>query len=135
MNTLYKTPRVATRYEQMFESFRKFHLANPRVWTIFKAAADRHASRGRTNYSAQLIVEEIRWHESMDGLHINNNFVAFYSRMYHLINKGTPREHFFRLRRRPSVERPPFLEAIEKLPIDQVDARAEAQVEADLSTL
>jgi len=130
MKTRYEKPTVATRAEQMFDEFRKFHLANPRVWTIFRKAADQKVREGRTNYSVALIIEEIRWHESMDGLKISNNHRAFYARMYHMTS-GVP---LFRLRHRPSVDQSAFLHAVRQVPAEPVPSDEEILAES-LSTL
>jgi hypothetical protein len=134
-NPIYKKSKYATRADQMFAQFQQFHAENPRVWSIFKAAADRHFERGRKHYSAYLIIEEIRWHESMDGLRINNNHIPYYSRMYRAVNKGNPKQDFFERRRRKSADRPPFLEVVDRLPVEKPDEIVEAQTEMELITI
>jgi len=94
-----------SRAEQIFQAFVKFHLANPDIWKHFRFYADKARESGRQNYSANAIFERIRWYvdietKSSGELKLNNNFRAYYARMYHV---AVPEAAgFFRNRERTS---------------------------------
>ena len=76
------------RADQIYARFKLFHAENPEVWTLFKRFAFEVIRRGREHYSVNAIFERIRWHvdietESSDELKLNNDFRAYYARMFH----------------------------------------------------
>lgn len=94
-----------TRNEEMREQCEAFHKAHPEVWDMFVHYTQLMINRGYKNYSAQSVVERIRWEKDVGGdgestFKINNNFVAFYSRRY--MKVYPQHEGFFRLRRQVS---------------------------------
>lgn len=97
-----------TRADQIFEKFAEFHRANPRVWELFKAYTFDAVITGREHYSAKAIFERIRWHVDIElesgDLKLNNNFTAYYARMFHVEYPG--HDGFFRNRFRTSEEKP-----------------------------
>lgn len=80
--------RSSSRAEQIYAAFEAFHLANPDIWRHFKFYADQARTSGREHYSANAIFERIRWYVDIETkgegeLKLNNNFRAYYARMYH----------------------------------------------------
>jgi hypothetical protein len=81
--------------------FRAFHRANPRVYELFVRFTQRAIQRGHRNLSADMILHRVRWETAIethgaDEFKINNNFSAFYARMF---MRDYPRhDGFFRTR-------------------------------------
>jgi len=102
----WKPTKRQTRTDQLLDAFAAFHLANPRVWRLFKRFALDVISSGQINYSANAIFERIRWHMEIetksDEVKLNNNFRAYYARMFHLAYPQ--HEGFFRNRRLTSED-------------------------------
>lgn len=77
-----------TRAEQILKAFEVFHSAHPEVWFLFKKFALQAISTGRAHYSSNAIFERIRWHVEIenrgDEVKLNNNFRAYYARLFHL---------------------------------------------------
>ena len=90
-----------TRTDQLLNAFAGFHHHNPGVWLLFQRFALDVISSGLTNYSSNAIFERIRWHIEIetksDEVKLNNNFRAYYARMFHLAYPQS--EGFFRNRR------------------------------------
>jgi hypothetical protein len=65
--------------------FKKFHAANPAVFRLFIAFAERAKDAGRTKVGAKAIAERIRWEcavESKDDtFKLNNVYVSRYARL------------------------------------------------------
>jgi hypothetical protein len=102
--------RRRTRADQIFRRFREFHLANPHIWALFQRFTAELRDAGHPHYSADAILHRIRWHlsvevQSGDGLKLNNDFAAYYARMW--VEMHADAGHFFSLRYRTSAERPP----------------------------
>ena len=110
--------------------FRVFHRDNPEVFALFKRFANEAFNSGRTYYSARDIFPRIRWYTMIespgdpDGVKINNNWSAFYSRL--LASEDPKFRCFFRYRKSkadaltPGIvpANPPVLKTI----LDMVDA-------------
>lgn len=95
---------TTTRADQIQIAFENFHHANPSVWQFFKSYTFDVVNSGRKHYSADAICHRIRWYKSIeegDGeFKINNNFTAYYARMF---DEEFPKHKgFFRNRRRAS---------------------------------
>ena len=76
-----------SRMEQMREQCAAFHVEHPEVWDMFVSFTFEMIDRGYKNYSAQSVIERIRWEKDAGGdgttaFKINNNFTAFYSRRF-----------------------------------------------------
>lgn len=60
--------------------------ANPEVYELFKAFTFQLIQVGRKHYSADGIGHQIRWHTSIKtterDFKINNNYIAWYSRLF-----------------------------------------------------
>lgn len=82
------------------DRFKKFHAANPSVYEEFERLAVEMRSTGRTKYSAETIVNVIRWHRDLktegDVFEINNDFRSIYVRL--LIYRRPEFLGFFELR-------------------------------------
>lgn len=86
---------------ETYEAFKKYHLANRRVWEMFEGLALKVKNQGFKTYSAKTIMEVIRWHEDIDTntcerFKINNNYTSLYVRA--LIRKRPEFIGFFELR-------------------------------------
>jgi hypothetical protein len=99
---------MRTRADQIYEAFKKFHLENPMVWDLFKQYTFMIIERDFHNYGVAAVFERIRWHveiETRGELKLNNNFRAYYSRMFE--SKFPEHEGFFRKRKRISENQEP----------------------------
>ena len=88
-----------TRMQKQFE---KYFKANPNVWRLFCGYTWEAYFAGRKKFSAQAIIERVRWHHdvedrSVDEFKINNNFTAFYARKMMAMHPEL--EGFFRTRK------------------------------------
>ena len=90
-----------TRADQILDAFEKFHGKNPQVWQLFRRFALNAYQTGRDHYSAKAVFERIRWHieiETSGGeVKLNNNFTAYYARMFHIYRPDL--DGFFRNRK------------------------------------
>ncbi len=78
---------MKTRLEEMREQVTRFHQEHPEVWEMFVGFSLEMLQRGYETYSAQSVIERIRWEKDVgsDGkcaFKINNNYTAFYSRRF-----------------------------------------------------
>lgn len=73
-------PTLAARFDEYDES-------NPHVWQLFKQFTREAYNAGHGRFSAQAIIERIRWKTSVEtrggDFKINNDFVACYARKFH----------------------------------------------------
>jgi len=94
------------RAEQIFDAFAKFHERNPIVWQLFEQFTMEIV--GRPRGSAQAVFERIRWQMDIETqgseLKLNNNFCAYYARMFEA--KHPEFTGFFRSRKRISEDKP-----------------------------
>lgn len=82
--------------------FWKYHAENPKMYELFKRFTAEVITAGKTNFSAEGIIERIRWETDVYGkgeepLKINNNVKSFYARMW--MNENPSHNGFFRLRK------------------------------------
>lgn len=80
--------------------FPQYHFDNPHIYEAFKKYTFLSIGKGFKNFSAQFIFEVIRWETSVNGndmYKINNNFRAFYSRLF--MNQHPEYEGYFRTRK------------------------------------
>ena len=81
-------------------AFEQFHAENPKVYELFKKFTFELIFRRRTHYSADAIIHRVRWETNIIGgkdYKINNNFVAYYVRLF---NAEFPEcDRFFEIRR------------------------------------
>lgn len=68
----------------VLQRFKQFHLANPEVYEEFKRLANQMKRTGRKQYSAETIINVMRWHfeiKSTDTFKLNNDFKPLYARL------------------------------------------------------
>lgn len=71
------------------ERFKKYHAENPQVYEKFRELAIEMRANGRRKYSAEIIINVMRWHFDLktkgDVFEINNDFKSIYARLlvYH----------------------------------------------------
>ena len=86
-------PTLAARFNEYDES-------NPHVWELFKQFTRDAYKAGHGRFSAQAIIERIRWKTSVETrggeFKINNDFAACYARKFHQENPHL--DGFFRTR-------------------------------------
>ncbi len=87
---------------ELEEAFFEFHRRNPGVYTLFREFTVQMKKVGRKTYSCHSILHRVRWEtaiqtDSDDGLKINNNFSAYYSRL--LMDNEKNLKGFFRTRK------------------------------------
>jgi len=86
---------------ELIRAFFKFHNENPQVYELFNRFTHQVIDRGFEHYSADAVMHRVRWHTGVetaggDGFKINNNLIAYYSRLW---MKHNPRwVGFFRTR-------------------------------------
>ena len=89
------------KYEAEFEEFDR---RNPDVWRLFERFTLLAIGSGRAHYSAEAILQRLRWHvdidtRSADGFKINDHFRTFYARKFIALHRAHAR--FFETRERP----------------------------------
>ena len=84
----------------MQRRFVEYHRDNPHVYQAFCKYADEAIRAGRKHLGAGMIFERLRWYTMIeargDGFKLNNNYRAFYARMWMRDHPETP--DFFRTR-------------------------------------
>ncbi len=83
------------------EKFELYHKENPYIYHQFRYYTLRVIQSGFKNFGSQMIIEKIRWETGVvsknSDFKINNDYAAFYSRMFMLEYPNY--EGYFRLRR------------------------------------
>jgi hypothetical protein len=93
--------------------FEAFHASNPKVWDLFVRFTMDLIVAGHKHYSADAVLHRIRWHTNVETrkagmsptgeeLKINNNFAAFYSRMF--ADRYPGNRDFFQIRKSAADE-------------------------------
>lgn len=104
-----------SRAQQIYEAFKAFHLANPRVWSLFRHFTFISIARGRKHYACNAVFERIRWHVDIDtvgdDIKLNNNYRAYYARMF--AAKYPQHGDFFRNRKLVSEDKPAYADDIQ----------------------
>lgn len=80
--------------------FPAYHLQNPHLYDLFKKYTMEAISSGRNNFSAEAIINRMRWDSLVSGndsFKINNTYKAFYARMF--MNEFVQHKGFFRTRK------------------------------------
>ena len=65
--------------------FPKYHSDNPTIYEAFKKITFEAISKGHNRFSAEFVFNVIRWKTKVtakDEFKVNNNYKAFYSRMF-----------------------------------------------------
>ncbi len=83
------------------DRFQNYIIANPRVFTLFWQYAEMVRATGRKRFSADAIVQQIRWHVNIelkrtDEFKINDHYSSRLARL--LIERDPTYEGFFELR-------------------------------------
>jgi hypothetical protein len=97
-----------TRAEQILKAFIEFHAENPKVWELFKRYARQAINAGRKHHSSKAVFERLRWYfdfETSGQVKLNNNFTAYYARLFHA--KFPEHDGFFQNRKRISEDADP----------------------------
>ena len=102
---------MKSRADQIFERFVRFHRANPHFWHLFCQFAD-DMRQVKPHYSSKSIFERARWEVDLttaitddDSVKLNNDFTAYYARMYLVVRLKAKAKGFFELRKRTSEKR------------------------------
>lgn len=80
--------------------FPEYHFSNPEIYIAFKKYTFQAIEKGFKNFSSEFIFNIIRWETGISGndeYKINNNYKAFYSRLF--MNEYTELKGFFRIRK------------------------------------
>lgn len=82
--------------------FPAYHYQNPQIYELFKIYTNKALQRGFKNFSAEFVFNIIRWESNISttdpmNFKLNNNYKAFYSRMY--MNEHPQYVGFFRTRK------------------------------------
>jgi len=98
---------METRQDELQAEFDRYHQENPKVYEAFKRLTFQLINAGRENFSASAVVERIRWGVSIgeygpDDFKINNNYRAFYARLFHVEHPN--HDGFFRTRKQKSAQ-------------------------------
>lgn len=88
--------------KHVYEKFKQYHTDNPKVWDLFKRFAYDMRNTGRETYSAEIIINQIRWHHDIESkggeaFKINNDYKPMYARM--LVYKYPEFKDFFKFRK------------------------------------
>jgi hypothetical protein len=75
--------------ERLYRAFALYHSENPHIYVLFKRFVADAVAANKERISARFIIERVRWEVEVatrrsgdDGFKINNNFSAFYGRLY-----------------------------------------------------
>jgi len=83
------------------ERFEIYHKENPHIYHQFRFYALEVIKSGFKNFGAQMIIEKIRWETGVvsknSDFKINNDYAAFYSRMF--MSEYPNYKGYFRLRK------------------------------------
>ncbi len=83
-----------------YEKFLEFDAENPVIYELFVSYAKQVKDAGHKRFSAEAIINRIRWHVSVetrgDSFKINNNHKPFYARK--LVKEYPEFEGFFQFR-------------------------------------
>jgi hypothetical protein len=100
MTPYHQSLRAEGLPEETIDSFFQWHYANPLVWKEFERLSLELIARGITHYGAKSIMEVVRWHRAICGgadFKINNNYSAYYARIFEMKHPG--HTGFFEMRR------------------------------------
>ena len=86
-NYVYPTQLLLTYKPKSLTDFERFHQAHPDIYKLFKQFAFEKIVMGFKHYSADAVLHAVRWHCDVSTTNqapkINNNYTAFYARMFH----------------------------------------------------
>jgi hypothetical protein len=92
-----------SRYtETQKKRFKEFHENNPLVFEEFKNLAFKIKNTGRKKYSAEAILQVLRWHRDLqttgEPFKISNNFRSMYARL--LVHNYPEFKEFFTMHKK-----------------------------------
>lgn len=83
------------------EGFKKFNSEHPHIYEAFEMQVFKALSRGRKKLSAKLIINWIRWNETLKSsdpsFKINDAFQSYYAR--HFVAKNPKHKNVFEFRK------------------------------------
>lgn len=86
--------------DEMETKFQAYHKVNPQIYELFKRFTFEKINKGATHLGASAVAERIRWETGVsvegDDFKINNNYRAYYARLF--MKDYPEHEGFFRLR-------------------------------------
>ena len=72
--------------EPLLVRFQEFNQLNPDVYKLFKKFTFQMIEAGHTKIGSKMIIERIRWESKIktegDVYKVNNNFTAYYARLF-----------------------------------------------------
>jgi len=80
--------------------YREYDERNPQIYEMFKRFTMEAVRRGRTRFSAEAVINRIRWETMISGddeFKINNNIKPYYSRKF--MNEFPELDGFFQVRK------------------------------------
>lgn len=87
--------------QSVLQRFKTYHKKNPQVFNRFSALAFQMKNTGRKVYSAETIINVMRWHTDLEtngeAFKINNDFKPLYARL--LIYHYPEFDGFFKLKK------------------------------------
>ena len=87
--------------------FEAFHKENPQVYELFRRFTFQAIDAGRKDFGAKAVMERIRWSSMVESsgeiYKLNNNYTAFYARMF--MDRHPLHEGLFHTRRSKADER------------------------------
>ena len=91
---------------ELKERFDKYHSENPHIYSQFRYYTLKAIESGYKNFGSQMIMERIRWQTGVvsknSEFKINNDYAAFYSRMFML--EYPSYSNYFRIRQSKADE-------------------------------
>ena len=92
--------------EHVLVRFKAWHMVNPEIYEQFEHLALHMIVSGRKKYSAEIIINKIRWEHDIktdgDVFKINNDFKAIMARLF--IYNNPNYDGFFELRINPNAK-------------------------------
>lgn len=68
------------------EEFEVYHAENPEIYEAYKKFTFQAIAAGRKYFSSEMVINRLRWYTTIetknDQFKINNNYKAFYSRLF-----------------------------------------------------
>lgn len=72
---------------EMEKKFWEYHRKNPHIYWAFDRFSHEAVRSRRDSFGASMVIERVRWYlnvetDSDDGFKVNNNFKAYYARLW-----------------------------------------------------
>jgi hypothetical protein len=99
-----------TRADELEQRFQAFHKLNPEGYRLFVRFTFEVINRGHKHYSADAVIQRIRWHTDVetygDEFKINDHFTRYYAELFHRDHSANAT--FFRCRKQTSTTAQPI---------------------------